>query len=546
MSLESAHLTAPPVLSTPESHIFEDPTPPAINNTEVLSSAQLCERYEIDRTATEIRDGKWTRVGLQFPDSMLPHAVKVYEELQRLLEILVSTELDSTEIGADTTKMLEMEMGNLTVQPKETVPEKIRLFILADTSYGACCVDEIAAEHVDAQVVVHYGRSCLSPTARLPVIYVFTIRPLDLSHALSVFKQTYPDPLSKIILMSDLPYSSHLSAIHTTLSEDGYTSLFLTETIHEPTSPIPNRTVPESLKDYSLFHIGTPPASLLLTLSTRLPTTHIYLPTSAGPLAPLSTLPLLRRRYALTLSLASARIIGILVATLSVANYADAISRLQKQIATAGKKSYTVIVGKVNAAKVANFAEVDGWVVVGCWESSLVEGSEFYRPVVTPFELEVALKGEARVWGLEWWGGFEKVITKEEDVEQKVKIAVENENENGGESDDEDEPPEFDLRTGRYISRTRPMGRNTERNRKQNETGEEKATPTAVIKRANGDLIQIGGVPSPGAEFLRENRTWQGLGTDFETDFTNTGAVMEEGRSGVARGYTVGDQDKKT
>jgi diphthamide biosynthesis protein 2 len=540
MSSSVVHPIAPPVLSTPESHIFEDPTPAAATTAEVLSTAQLHERYEIDRTVAEIKEGGWTRVALQFPDSMLPHAVKVYEELQRCLAIPVTTELGSTESRNDEINTLETDMSSLDLLSKGISKGKIRLYILADTSYGACCVDEIAAEHVDAQVVVHYGRSCLSPTARLPVIYVFTIRPLDPLHAVSVFKQTYPDTTSKIILMADLPDASHLSIIYNTLQNEGYTSIFLTKTIHAPTSPIPNRTVPEILTDYSLFHIGPPPTSLLLTLSTRIPTTHIYLPTSTGPLAPLSTLPLLRRRYALTLSLSPARIIGILVATLSVANYADAISRLQKQIAAAGKKSYTVVVGKVNVAKVANFAEVDGWVVVGCWESSLVEGSDFYRPVVTPFELGMALQGKGMVWGVEWWGGFEGILLKDEDAEKKnINALGEGEVEEIGD-EDEDEPPEFDLRTGQYVSRTRPMGR-----KENNKAGAEDATPTAMIKRPNGELVQIGGVPSPGAEFLRERRTWQGLGTDFETDFTNTGAVMEEGRSGVARGYTVGEQEEK-
>jgi diphthamide biosynthesis protein 2 len=50
---------------------------------------------------------------------------------------------------------------------KEEVEE--RLYILADSSYGTYCVDEVAAEHVDADVV-HYGRSCQSPPSRLPVV----------------------------------------------------------------------------------------------------------------------------------------------------------------------------------------------------------------------------------------------------------------------------------------------------------------------------------------------------------------------------------------
>jgi diphthamide biosynthesis protein 2 len=34
--------------------------------------------------------------------------------------------------------------------------------ILADTAYGQCCVDEVAAEHFSADCLVHYGPACLS------------------------------------------------------------------------------------------------------------------------------------------------------------------------------------------------------------------------------------------------------------------------------------------------------------------------------------------------------------------------------------------------
>ena len=51
--------------------------------------------------------------------------------------------------------------------------------MLADTPYGTCCVDEVAAQHLNADVVVHYGHACLSPTRRLPVHYVFAGYPLS-------------------------------------------------------------------------------------------------------------------------------------------------------------------------------------------------------------------------------------------------------------------------------------------------------------------------------------------------------------------------------
>ena len=40
---------------------------------------------------------------------------------------------------------------------------EVRFFVMADTTYGSCCVDEVGALHIDSQCVVHYGQTCLSP-----------------------------------------------------------------------------------------------------------------------------------------------------------------------------------------------------------------------------------------------------------------------------------------------------------------------------------------------------------------------------------------------
>lgn len=81
--------------------------------------------YEIDRTVTRILEGGYSKIALQFPDELLA---------------------DSATVAT----LLREKTGK-------------NIYILADTSYGSCCVDEVAAEHVDADLIVHYGRSCLSP-----------------------------------------------------------------------------------------------------------------------------------------------------------------------------------------------------------------------------------------------------------------------------------------------------------------------------------------------------------------------------------------------
>ena len=58
---------------------------------------------------------------------------------------------------------------------------------------------------------------------------------------------------------------------------------------------------------------------------------------------------------------------------LTAASYLPLISRLRTLLARAHKKSYTVTVGKLNPAKLANFLEIECFVLVACPENSLIE-----------------------------------------------------------------------------------------------------------------------------------------------------------------------------
>ncbi|KAI1137353.1 diphthamide biosynthesis protein [Hypoxylon sp. FL0543] len=555
----TSDLSAPPVLSTPAEHIFfEDPTPPsAIAHAKRpnRSDHELYEVYEIVRTAAEIQENGWKRIALQFPDAMLPDAPWVVDALSAQLE------------------------KSWKEAREQEQKQRQRLYILADTSYSACCVDEIAAEHANADGVVHYGRACLSPTSRLPVLHIFTRQKLDYGVVAEEFQKEFPEKTEKVVVMADVMFQEHVAPISELLREKGYNNVVATEIVRDPTGAIPNRrlvlgdtpageSVEPNLSEYHLFHISTPPTSLLLTLSSRLASLRIY-STPSSPytaasesLDPSATPGMLRRRYALVIRLATASIIGILVNTLSVKNYMSTISTLKDQIAAAGKKSYTIVVGKLNAAKLANFAEVDGWVVVGCWESGLVEQEGLWKPVVTPFELGLALQGdESRVWTGEWWGGIEGVkappaadgsegtLPKQEEANGPKAEDIED-----GIDDEESEAPEFDLRTGKLVSHSRPMRvaiRSAPRSGPETnvaglDSGQSLGS-SAVVKRATGDVALVNGIASPGAEFLRSQRTWQGLGTEFGAeDDEEASTVVEEGRSGVARGYTVGQDQIRT
>ncbi|KAG5990138.1 hypothetical protein E4U43_004353 [Claviceps pusilla] len=548
----ASELAAAPVLSTPDEHILEVPAADSIP-TSTLSDEELQHAYEIPRTANEIRLGGWRRIALQFPDDMLVDAPRVAQSLD-------------DQLGTD---------GG---------DESRRIHILADTSYSACCVDEIAAEHADSDVVVHYGRSCLSPTSRLPVIYVYTSRKLDHGGVVERFAAEFVDKEAKVVVMADLPYQDHVDGLVAELRAAGYANVRATTVERNPAATIPNRRIEapdmtdEETKTHSLFHISNPPTALLLALQTRFASLHVLCTTDSSSGTPTIDNPtiraagLLRRRFARVLSLAAAGVVGILVNTLSVSNYLASIDLLREKMAAAGKKSYTVVVGRLNPAKLANFAEIEGWVVVSCWESGLVEDDAgYWRPVITPFEMEVALmREEERIWGNEWWGGIErlKISTHhdddgdeddyedddddddDEDEQQRGCAAKETQECDGGVDGEESLPPQFDLRTGRLVSHSRPLhltvqsarsarSAQTKDKATKDKAGKDGSRSTAVTRKIAGDLVSINGVASPGADYLRSKRTWQGLGSDFEEGQAST--LIEQGRSGVARGYQVGE-----
>ncbi|KIW26238.1 diphthamide biosynthesis protein 2 [Cladophialophora immunda] len=574
-------LSAAPVLSTPDTHILEETLPEAAQRPpEALSDEQIKTRYEINRTVNEIKQRRWKRVALQFPDQMLAHSARVYQLLARGLQEQAKTPAgtDTNGTGGGSPNSGDPDLSGLSIE--DTKP--VMLTILGDTSYGSCCVDEIAAEHVNADAVVHYGRACLSPTSRLPVLHIYTTLGLETTHVVKSFQTAFPDLGGKVVLTADVPYAAHVLPLVEMLQNVGYSNLFAASIVHDPSSSIPNRTVPpsvtedpSSLSEWHLFHISDPPTSLLLTLQSRMASLRVYStdaahhPSSSAVSSSsleTSTAQLLRRRYALVTSLTTVPVWGILINTLSVKNYLSILVHIQSLISNAGKKSYLFVVGKLNPAKLANFSEIGGWVVIGCWESSLVDSKEFYRPIITPFELEMVLKGDdQRVWTGQWRGDFHGVLEeasrRKENGEGQTGMSNGFGDMNGNpegevdtDSDSESEPPEFDLRTGRYVSRTRPMQRSRQPIASMSipnpNAHDVSRLSTALTKRSGGTMITVGGVASPAAEYLAQNRSWRGLGSDFEVkyeeDEAELGDVIEEGRTGVARGYTVGEEFERT
>lgn len=63
------------------------------------------------------------------------------------------------------------------------------------------------------------------------------------------------------------------------------------------------------------------------------------------------------------------------------ASYLPLIAYLRQVLVNAHKKSYTISVGKLNPAKLANFAEIECFVLVACSEHSLIDAKVQSTPI---------------------------------------------------------------------------------------------------------------------------------------------------------------------
>ena len=667
--------------------------------------ASLLSFYDVEATsealATKFADdalGRPGRVALQLPDDLLHDAPRVVKAL----------------VGG-----IARHNARLAAERSVAACPAARLFILGDTSYGERCVDEIAAEHCRADVIVHYGGSILVPTSRIPVVYVFGRAELDVAafaaafgvrfggaaerrdvvlcaasrylHALPAIADALalplrarcciaPTPSCGVVnaplqrpamtqcgrplppaFLPDAPAAALASAATCASSSamegaaEGGSAVAVAVAAAAPppvlaaapaavaaataAAPAPAAAAPAPMSAAPATTAAVAPAApspdaggdvfamlggdastdsdeagpsigggfggdifgddcstesdeegpstggrssvpvvapaaaagaaaedaereernaatsaaaaaaaataaaavedicfvgrasdlQLVQLALEHPAHRIFIynpestdssdscsPTTIEPHSAVGNKLLMRRFYVVE-KLKSANVIGVVMGTLGMAKYASAMRRALKLIAEAGKKSYTLVVGKVNVPKLCNFLEVDAFVLIADGETALaLSGAafgskaeaeaeavasgntstaalDFDKPIATLFELEVALNPE-RSWDGSYIADFRHIVASDE---------------SGATIGDDDEAS-----AGGAPPSSRPKA--------------EDGTLVAFGSREVGTAFY-----SPAATFLAE-REWQGIEADLGG---STASVVTQGLVGIASTY---------
>jgi diphthamide biosynthesis protein 2 len=384
----------------------------------------------------------------------------------------------------------------LPVNPNQLIASTsyyIQVFVLADTTYNSLSVDEVAASHVEADCVVHYGRASLTKLSRIPAYYVFPSRELDvdavtdalaessffaqenganatnednintaipetiifldqvlldrLADLKTALRLRLPSDISKTIEFANVPLrsaepsqkpskccevdggdgggncsgnESEAACCQTSANNSTETAGY---TWHTNTQ-LANTTLEHhryrfvwigSLEAPALRHLQLTYSSADWLTVDPFSTTNLQYSIKIEHGLPLEVSKLLKRRYFLVEKARNANIVGILVGTLGAAGYGDALRQLRKAAQSAGKKTYTMLMGKPSPAKLANFPEVDVFVLVADPQGQILDSKEYLAPIITPHEAMLAFSEEYEWKESEYKLDFDHILSTDSD-----------------------------------------------------------------------------------------------------------------------------------
>eukprot|EP01027_Heterolobosea_sp_BB2_P011080 GEZU01016164.1.p1 GENE.GEZU01016164.1~~GEZU01016164.1.p1 ORF type:complete len:176 (+),score=53.91 GEZU01016164.1:186-713(+) len=160
------------------------------------------------------------------------------------------------------------------------------------------------------------------------------------------------------------------------------------------------------------------------------------------------------------------------------------------------------------------------FVIVACPQNSIVDSKDFYKPVVTPFELELALK-RGKQWTGEYHSDFNLVLNP-----PPAPASSEDNSGSDSDSDSSDSDTDLSLITGklRVMPRASTITTTT--------TTSSDQTSSALAERNNTTALIAS--ESPAIAYFLQQRTYKGLEQRIgETEV----ATMVEGKRGIAKGY---------
>lgn len=312
--------------------------------------------FEIHKTIHKIRETKAKRVALQLPEGLLMFACPISDIIQKFTE-------------ADT-------------------------IIMGDVTYGACCVDDYTAIALGADLLIHYGHSCLIPidqTNGIKVLYVFVDIKIDSLHFIESVKLNFP-ATKKLALVSTIQFVATLHSVANELRQLGF-DVTIPQTKPLSAGETLGCTAPRISEHSTIIYLGDGRFHLeAAMIANPHAEAYKYDPYDKKFTQEFYDHEAMRKNRKMAIEKAKrAKRFGLILGTLGRQGSPKVLQYLQKRLKMHGRDSTLILLSEIFPSKLELFKDVDAFVQIACPRLSIDWGTQFPKPLLTPYELSVAL-----------------------------------------------------------------------------------------------------------------------------------------------------------
>ncbi|KAL7307921.1 hypothetical protein TKK_0000014 [Trichogramma kaykai] len=323
---------------------------------------------DLDKCVHWINDGSFKKISLEIPEHMLEYSADIALYLQKRTE--------NTDV-----------------------------WIIGDRIYDSACSDKLSHDHIDGDAAVHFGQACLSCDSLIPTYFVFPKESIDVQSYCKLFCEYFQDVQEKILFFYDTSYACSIDDIYECLKVR-YNNLIFTQLICTSNASF---SCPQSAGVKHTFfgrHVNLPPDNTISAYSAvflgpvektfnamalSIPAKKwYYVENSVFTEFNSYSSKFLKRRSYLLEKIRDAQKFGLLIASLNMTGFMTMVDYLKTVLEKMDKRVYVFTVGQMTPSKLANFDEIDLFVAVACPENSLIDSKEYYKPIVLPYEVELA------------------------------------------------------------------------------------------------------------------------------------------------------------
>ena len=272
---------------------------------------------------------------------------------------------------------------------------RVECVLLTDVVYGACCVDDLTAEAVGVDFLVHYAHTCLVPINEtcMKTLYVFVEIHINVDRLVQTLTTVFPADTS-LALIGTIQFAQALNEAAERLQASGYSQVIVPQTkprfpgeVLGCTSPTISASTVVSVSD-GRFHLES---AMIQNPQCRFFKYDPYTQQLTTEEYDLKALKDTRRGE--IEKAAKAQVIGLILGTLGRQGSPYILKSLEQLLSEAHKDYVVFLMPEVTIEGLAPFTEIEAWVQVACPRLSMDWGSHFPKPLLNSYEAFVAFKG---------------------------------------------------------------------------------------------------------------------------------------------------------